>query len=264
MNNISRITFGTWGLSEWRGYSKDYCRDLCRFAYNKGVTSFDTASVYGDGKSEEFLSTLPDDSFIATKIPARDRSNKLEEAYSSSWLIKKIDESRMRLKRDSLDLFQLHNWSYDWNDYDWLLSLMHNLKEKGVVKMWGISLPIDSPKEEYKIFEESIFETFQVHYNLIQQQNRELISYLKKKNKKVFLRSVLLHGFLLCSVNTLFENRYSSEKSELIQAREKVFDRIPLKDRFNYCLEDAFSTGADSVIIGFTKKRHLKGINKYL
>jgi aryl-alcohol dehydrogenase-like predicted oxidoreductase len=45
MDNLSRITFGTWGLSEWENRSQDYCKELCDLAYRKGIKSFDTALV---------------------------------------------------------------------------------------------------------------------------------------------------------------------------------------------------------------------------
>ena len=110
MDNLSRITFGTWGLSEWENRSQDYCKELCDLAYRKGIKSFDTALVQGSGKAEHFLSSLPKDCFIATKIPAKDKSKEIREAYDSSWIKSCVEQSRKRLKRDSLDLVQLHNW----------------------------------------------------------------------------------------------------------------------------------------------------------
>ena len=94
MDNLSKITFGTWGLSEWENYSQDYCKEICNLAYRKGIKSFDTALVYGNGKAEELLSFLPRNCFIATKIPAKNKSKELSEAYDSAWIKDCIDQSR--------------------------------------------------------------------------------------------------------------------------------------------------------------------------
>jgi len=263
MDNLSRITFGTWGLSEWENHPQDYCKELCDLGYRKGITSFDTALVYGGGKAEHFLSLLPKDCFIATKIPAKDKSKKLNEAYDSSWIKGCINQSRKRLERDSLDLVQLHNWDYSWNDYQQLIDLMMDLKDDGLVKNWGISLPFESPNSYDEIFDEPI-DFFQVHYNILQQQNKEIITYLKQKNKRVLLRSVLLHGFLMDSINTPFTKKYSLEKRNLEKEREESLLGLNKKERLEYCLNDAYMTGADSIILGITKKEHLSGIEKYL
>ncbi len=264
MDNLSRITFGTWGLSEWDNYSQEYCKEICNLAYKKGIRSFDTASVYGNGKAEEFLSFLPRDCFIATKVPAKNKSEKLSEAYDSAWVRDFIDMSRNRLNRDSLDLVLLHNWDYSWNNYQPLIDLMADLKDKGLVNNWGISLPFESPSNQNNIFNESIIDFFQIHYNILQQQNRKTINYLKQKNKKVLLRSVLLHGFLMDSTNPPFTRKYSFEKQNLEKNKVRLLAGLNKKERLEFCLGNAYSTGADSIILGITKKEHIAGIERYL
>lgn len=264
MNKFSKITFGTWGLSEWGNHSKKYYSNLYSTACRKGITSFDTAPVYGNGKAEETLSALSNDCFIATKIPSKNRSEKVKEAYEISWVEECINKSRKRLDRNSLDLVQIHNWNYRWQDYGELIHLMGNLKEKGIVKNWGISLSMEAANIDNKIFNESIIKYFQIHYNLLQQQNKNLIKYLKEKDKNVFLRSVLLHGFLLGSVNPPFEKRYLNNGRVLAEKRNFLFKDIQKEYRFDYCLDNAFSTGADSIILGITKRNQLEGIEKYL
>lgn len=264
MDNLSKITFGTWGLSEWDNYSQDYCKEICDLAHRKGIRSFDTALVYGKGKAEKFLSFLPNDCFIATKIPLKSKSKEINHAYESLWVRQCIDQSMARLKRDSLDLVQLHNWDYDWEDYKQLTDLMIDLKDRGIVKNWGISLPFEPPESKNNIFDEPAIDFFQIHYNLLQQQNKEIIHYLKQKNKKVLLRSVLLHGFLMDSINPPFDKKYFSQKYNFVDEREKILLDLDKRERLEYCLDNAFSIGANSIILGITKKNHLIGLEKYL
>lgn len=264
MNNLSRITFGTWGLPEWKDYSQDYCKELFDFAYRNGIKSFDTALVYGGGRMEHFLSYLPKECFIATKIPAKNKSKEIIDAYDSLWIKKCIDQSRKRLKRDSLDLVQLHNWDYNWNNYQTLIDLMVNLKDTGLVKNWGISLPFESPNNHSEILDEPVINFFQVHYNILQQQNKDIIKNLKQKNKKVLLRSVLLHGFLMGSINPPFCKKYNLEKQNLKKERDRLFLGLNKREILKYCLNNAFLVGADSIVLGITKKEHITSLEEYL
>jgi len=264
MNNLSNIIFGTWGLSEWKKYSEKYCSRLCNLAYDIGINSFDTAHVYGNGKSEKFLSALPKECFIATKIPSKNRSGNIEMAYELDWVKKCINLSMKRLKRDSLDLVQIHNWNYEWGTDNKLFDLMRNLKEEEIVKSWGVSLPFKPSDSNEAIFNEPLVDYFQIHYNLLQQQNRDLIRFLRQKNKKVILRSVLLHGFLLGSINPPFQKKYSENIKELAAKRNILFENSQNAKRLDYCIMDAFSKEADSIALGITKKSHLDEIKKFL
>jgi aryl-alcohol dehydrogenase-like predicted oxidoreductase len=264
--NLPKIIFGTWGLVEWKGFSNEYCKDLCQSAYAKGMTSFDTAPVYGLGHAEEVLSTLPKTSFIATKIPARKKSSSLQEAYSAQWISQCVDESRKRLNRDALDLVQLHNWNYQWrmNESAEVLAEMNRLSEEGIVRNWGVSLPFEPPQQGSDIFNNGLLNSFQLHYNVLQKQNRSLIDLLKSKNKKVMLRSVLLHGFLLGSDNIPFRTKYGANVERLTKERDSFFSRIGKENMLDFCLNDAFGTGADSIILGITNKQQIEDIEKYL
>ena len=264
MDKISKITFGTWGLSEWGKYSLNYCKEICNEAYERGITSFDTSRVYGAGKAEQFLSSLPPECFIATKVPAKDRSQDIREAYSESWVEHCIEQSRQSMQRNTLDLVQLHNWSYDWDDYRHLIDLMECYKDKGIVKHWGVSLPFERKNLNEEVFDEPTLEYFQVHYNALEQQNKDLINELKQKGKTLLLKSVLLHGFLLDSVNPPFNNKYESKTQDLVKQKNEIFSNLGDQSRIEFCLEDAFSTGADSVVLGITKDAHLSDIAKFL
>lgn len=263
INNFSSITFGTWGLSEWKDYSLEYCKNLCAEAYEKGIRSFDTAPVYGKGKGEVILDNLPEDCFIATKIPAKTKNKALPDAYPVSWMIKSIDSSRKRLKRDSLDLVQLHNWNYNWRMDLKLEKAMDKLTGQGIVSNWGISLPFEGFGEDTSI-PYSPFNFFQVHYNLLQKQNSSLINQLKKNDQRVFLRSILLHGFLLNSSNPPFQKRYSSQNEALISKRDTITEDLSLEKKLGSCLKEGISTGADSIIVGITKPSQISALERYL
>jgi aryl-alcohol dehydrogenase-like predicted oxidoreductase len=109
---VTPLGFGTWawGDSLFWGYGQDYGEAELRLAFqaavNKGITFFDTAEIYGFGKSEEllgkFVKETPTATQIATKympLPWRWRSNDVTDAVTASL---------KRLQMPSIDLYQIH------------------------------------------------------------------------------------------------------------------------------------------------------------
>jgi aryl-alcohol dehydrogenase-like predicted oxidoreductase len=104
------IGLGTWQLGgDWGAVSEDEAHATLQAAYDSGVTFFDTADVYGDGRSEQFLGSFRrshPDITIATKMGRR-----LEQEpanYSLDNFRAWNDRSRANLGVETLDLVQLH------------------------------------------------------------------------------------------------------------------------------------------------------------
>ena len=109
---VSVISLGTWQLGgDWGTVTEADARAVLDASVESGVTMFDTADVYGDGRSEQliggYLADNPAlDVFVATKMGRRvdqDAAN-YTLANFRSW----IDRSRANLRTDRLDLVQLH------------------------------------------------------------------------------------------------------------------------------------------------------------
>ena len=109
---VSVIGLGTWQLgADWGEVTEDDALAVLSAAHGAGVTFFDTADVYGDGRSEQvigrWLAANPDSGvFVATKMgrrEAQDASN-FTLAKFREW----TDRSRANLGQDTLDLVQLH------------------------------------------------------------------------------------------------------------------------------------------------------------
>jgi aryl-alcohol dehydrogenase-like predicted oxidoreductase len=104
------IGLGTWQLgADWGAVSEDEAHATLQAAYDSGVTFFDTADVYGDGRSEQFLGsfrTSHPDITIATKMGRRVAQEPANYSLDNfrAW----TDRSRQNLGVDTLDLVQLH------------------------------------------------------------------------------------------------------------------------------------------------------------
>src|SRR5436190_1698051 len=81
---VSVVGLGTWQLgAEWGDVAEDQARAVLRAAVDLGVTFFDTADVYGDGRSERFCGELHaahSDAMVATKMGRR--VQQLPELYN--------------------------------------------------------------------------------------------------------------------------------------------------------------------------------------
>ena len=107
---VSVVGLGTWQLgADWGDVDPGAARETLEAAYAAGVTFFDTADVYGDGRSERFVAQLRDrhpDVFIATKMGRR--AEQTVENYSAGNFDVWNARSRENLAMDRLDLVQLH------------------------------------------------------------------------------------------------------------------------------------------------------------
>jgi aryl-alcohol dehydrogenase-like predicted oxidoreductase len=110
--NVSVIGLGTWQLgADWGDVSEDDALAVLDASVENGVTFFDTADVYGDGRSESligrFRAANPDlDLTVATKMGRR--VEQTPENYTAANFRAWVDRSRTNLGVDTLDLVQLH------------------------------------------------------------------------------------------------------------------------------------------------------------
>ena len=109
---VSTISFGTWAIgAEWGAVDdRDSLAALHR-ALDQGVNLFDSADVYGDGRSERLLAQLRDERrepfYVATKAGRRLNPH-LAAGYNRENLTAFVERSLRNLKTDTLDLLQLH------------------------------------------------------------------------------------------------------------------------------------------------------------
>jgi aryl-alcohol dehydrogenase-like predicted oxidoreductase len=109
---VSMIALGTWQLGgDWGSVSEDDALAVLRAAVESGVTFFDTADVYGDGRSERIIGRFIADNYgrgvtVATKMGRR--VAQVPESYVLDNFRAWTDRSRVNLGVDQLDLVQLH------------------------------------------------------------------------------------------------------------------------------------------------------------
>ena len=140
-------------------------------ALDCGVTYFDTAPGYGEGTSEAIFGEALDgeDVFIATKVELGDRNHVQE----------RVTGSLERLRRESIDLLQIHGGSYTGDDVEQILTemlpAMESLREDGKVRYLGFTTEDNNPAI-YELVASDAFDTMQINYNLLFQHPSNPIS----------------------------------------------------------------------------------------
>ncbi|MEO7123290.1 MAG: aldo/keto reductase [Lacisediminihabitans sp.] len=141
---VSVIGLGTWQLgADWGDVSPEDARAVLDAAVASGVTFFDTADVYGDGRSEKFigdyLAEHPGHNItVATKMgrrEAQDPANFTLQKFRE-W----TDRSRLNLRVDTLDLVQLHCPPTPVFSSDAAFDALDTLVDNGAIAAYGVSV----------------------------------------------------------------------------------------------------------------------------
>ena len=142
--NVSEIGLGCWGIGDsWGDVSERDARELLKKALDKGVNFFDTADVYGDGRSEKFLGELikstSEKIFVTTKSGLR-LLPFIPEEYNLKNFEKFIDRSLINLGVDCIDLLQLHCPPVELCSKKEIYEMMDEFVKKGKIAYYGVSV----------------------------------------------------------------------------------------------------------------------------
>ena len=141
---VSAIGLGTWQLgADWGDVSEADARAVLEASADAGVTFYDTADVYGDGRSEQIIGAFladhaSDGFFVATKMGRR--LDQVPENYNPSNFRTWIDRSRANLGVERLDLVQLHCPPSATINDDATYDALDALVADGSIAAYGVSV----------------------------------------------------------------------------------------------------------------------------
>lgn len=234
--NVSEVGLGCWQLGGNWGVdlSKDAAFDILNEAVKNDITFFDTADVYGDGKSEtligEFLKTCDTPIRVATKFGRA--GNAYPNKYTKDVLRKTVEGSLERLGVDALDLLQLHcippQYLKDGAIFNWL----RDLQKEGLIKHFGAS--VETVEEGLVCMEQEGLLSLQVIFNIFRQKLvTELFPQAEAKGVGIIVRLPLASGLLSgkFDVNTTFaddDHRHFNRNGEAFNVGE-TFAGLPFE-----------------------------------
>jgi aryl-alcohol dehydrogenase-like predicted oxidoreductase len=174
-HQVSEIGFGAWGIgADWGVVVDEESLAAMHAAVDAGVTFFDTADVYGDGRSERLVGRLlrerPERLVVATKFGRRvplDMSSYTYESFRD-W----IERSRQNLGVETVDLVQLHCLPWETYYTPSVFEACGRLVEDGLVRDYGVS--VERVEEGLKAIEYPGVATVQIIFNAFRQRPAEL------------------------------------------------------------------------------------------
>lgn len=196
---ISTISFGAWAIGGTWGKVED--RDslaALHHAVDLGVNFFDTADVYGDGRSERLLAQLrrerPENLYIATKAGRRLNPH-IAEGYNRTNLNAFVERSLKNLETEALDLLQLHcppTQVYYMPD---VFGILDDLVQAGKLRYYGVS--VEKVEEALKAIEYPNVQCVQIIFNMFRHRPTELLFEQTKKRKVGILARVPMASGML-------------------------------------------------------------------
>ncbi len=152
---VSEVGFGLWTTSTgwWGEKSDDEAVALLRTAYDLGITLYDAADTYGNGRSEEQLAKAFADrrdrvvyatkfgyDFMGDTATARRGQSELPHDFSPPFVRAALEASLRRLRTDYVDIYQMHNARMAQIEDDALWELLESFKREGKIRMYGVAL----------------------------------------------------------------------------------------------------------------------------
>ena len=169
---VSAIGLGCWGISgDWGAVERAQALATLTRAFELGVTFFDTADLYGRGRSEELvceaLGAHRREIVIATKGGMNFYDGERHLDFRPEYIQFALEQSLKRLGTDYVDLYQLHNPEASHLTDD-LFALLERLRERGKIRHYGVSL--NSRMEGLAALADRQPASLQVIYNLLDQR----------------------------------------------------------------------------------------------
>ena len=196
---VSPISFGAWAIGgTWGNVDDEDSLAALNKAVDSGVNFFDTADVYGDGRSERLLAKLrksrSEEIIIASKSGRRLNPH-TAEGYNRKNLTSFIEKSLRNLDTESIDLLQLHcppNQVYYTPE---VFDILDDLVKEGKIRYYGVS--VEKVEEALKAIEYPNVQTVQIIFNMFRHRPSELFFKKQKKREVGILARVPLASGML-------------------------------------------------------------------
>lgn len=286
--SVSRICLGCMGFGDPKNgqhswtVGREKTEEIVKHAVEQGINFFDTALVYQNGTSEQYLGQalkkyLPrDKAVIATKFLPRTPQEINENVSGQEHIRRMLDKSLMNLGTDYVDLYIYHMWDYNTPLYEIMEGLNNAVKEGkaryiGISNCYAYQLAKANALAEKENFEK--FVSVQGHYNLIfREEEREMVKLCKEDNIALTPYSALAGGRLSKhrgeTSKRLREDSYARFKyGETESVDSAIIDRVAdIAEKRGVSMTEVslawLLTKVTSPVVGATKVSHIDGAVK--
>lgn len=196
---VSEVGLGTWQIGgSWGTVEDKTAMEILHTATESGITFFDTADVYGDGRSEKFIGKFlkqhPNSIYVATKL-GRNSDPGWPENFTPEAMIRHTENSLTRLGLERLDLIQLHCIPQEVLEDGAVFDVLRDLKKQGKIADFGAS--VESVEEGLICLKQEGLASLQVIFNIYRQKLiTDLFAQAKQQGVSIIARVPLASGLL--------------------------------------------------------------------
>ena len=198
--NVSEIGLGCWQIgADWGEVSEDKAKEVLKSSFENGVNFFDTADVYGMGRSEkfvgEFIKSVSERIYVATKAGRQINPHVAEGYYDKALMESYVDQSLSNLNVETIDLLQMHCPPTEVYSSDHTFDMLDHLVSKGKIQHYGFS--VQTVDEALACIKRPNTKSIQVIFNIFRQKPAEkLFEIAKEKKVAIIVRVPLASGLL--------------------------------------------------------------------
>jgi aryl-alcohol dehydrogenase-like predicted oxidoreductase len=223
---ISEISFGAWAIGgAWGNVDDSESLAALHTALDGGVNFFDTADVYGDGRSERLFAKLRKERkekfHVATKAGRR-LPQQTPEGYSRKNLTAWIERSLKNLNTDSIELLQLHCPPTEVYYQPEVFGILDDLVKAGKLQYYGVS--VEKVEQALKAIEFPNVQSVQIIFNMFRQRPAGLFfAEAQKRQVGILARVPLASGMLSGKISR--DSRFAKDDHRNFNRHGEAFDR---------------------------------------
>ncbi|RQS14476.1 aldo/keto reductase [Burkholderia sp. Bp8998] len=223
--SVSTVSFGAWAIGgSWGAVDDREAMRTLHTALDCGVNFFDTADVYGDGRSERLIGALRRERhepfYVATKAGLR-LDPHVADGYNRTNLLAFVDRSLQNLNVDVIDLLQLHSPPTDVYYRPEVFGTLEDLIRIGKIRFAGVS--VNRVEEGLKAIDFPVVQSVQVVYNIFRQRPNDLfLAEARRRGVGVMARLPLSSGLLTGKLTK--DTRFDARDHRAYNQHGEAFD----------------------------------------
>ncbi len=223
---VSSVSFGAWAIGGTWGPTDD-AESLAALhrALDLGVNFFDTADVYGDGRSERLLARLRrecKEPFHVAPKAGRRLNPHLASGYNRENLTRFVEDSLANLECDAIDLLQLHCPPTEVYYRPEVFGILDDLVRTGKLRHYGVS--VERVEEALKAIEFPGVQSVQIIFNIFRQRPAELFFAQAQKRRVGILARVPLSSGMLTG-KLARSSTFAADDHRAFNRHGEAFDR---------------------------------------
>ena len=259
----SEVGFGVWTLTAgwWGSYTDAEAAALLQKAFDLGITFFDTADTYGNGRGEEImpiaLGKQRHQIVISTKVGydfysnpgTRTGQREWPQNWSKEFVKFACDQSLKRLGTDYIDLYQLHNARMDAIESDELFAALDELQRDGKVRHYGVALgpAIGWRDEGIAAMQQRNIAALQIIHNLLEQDpGRDFVPVARRTQTGLMVR--VPHSSCMLEGQYTLETTFPPEDHRSHRPRQWLVDGLKKLEHLQFLHEGRDNTIGQAAI----------------